>query len=135
MNWLFILGGGFLLYEYLSGAFSGMAASTAPAAATTSAAASPASPVTPSTKTLVAQSAAAAGYPSGALLDWDQWNYFYQKVRGVNGPDFSNVWPNRPRSYQMSIDEWWTGAQSLGLTGGVGSNYMIVPGYGPKRIG
>lgn len=145
MNWLLIFGGGFLLYEYLTGGFSSTPAAATSTTATptgtsTTTAANSAGAANSPTLTLVANAAAAAGYPAGSLLDYDQWNYYYTKVRGVPGPDMTNVWPNRPRAYAMTVQEWWAGAQSLGLsglrgnTGGMG-NYVRVKGYGaPRRM-
>lgn len=143
MNWVLLLGGAFLVYEYLNGAFTAPSTpavtttATSTGTSTTTAAPTPGATVS-ATLTLVANAAATAGYPAGSLLNWDQWNYFYQQVRGVPGPDMSNVWPNRPRGYQMTIQEWWAGAQSLGLSGlrpnlgGMG-NYQRVRGFGRAR--
>jgi len=103
---LILAGGGLAVWYFMRGR-------QAAATETTPAAAPPPSP----TKDLVEAAAMQAGFPKGSLLNCDQWNYFYQQVRGIPGPDPLDVWPNRERSYQMTIEEWWTGVSAKGLSG------------------
>lgn len=55
----------------------------------------------------------------GPMLNWDQWNFVYKEVRGVDGPSFESV-PDvysRGRDYQMTLDEYLSHAKPLGLSG------------------
>lgn len=132
MNWILLAVGGFVLYEYLTH-------SSVPASSTTST--DPSASTTPSggtaaagstTKTLVAAKAAQAGYGPGSLLNWDQWNYFFTQARGVPGPSYpADFYNGRDSQYKMTIDEWWAGYSSLGLSG-LG-NYAIAPGFANQR--
>lgn len=68
------------------------------------------------TKNLVLK-AAAGQLADDQLLSGDQWNYFYEKVRGTSGPDPTELWPDRDRAFRMSVDEWWSSVSAKGFTG------------------
>lgn len=67
-------------------------------------------------QTLVSNAAARAGYPAGSLLSFDEWNYFYQQVRGAYGPAWEDANPTKPREYKMSLAEWWAMVSPLGVS-------------------
>lgn len=121
--------GGWMLYQKFFGA-SSVAAAAPPAAATPSSTSLVGSAsTTPAPQAVaIAQSSttrdmllAAARKSFGATWDGlanaDEWNYFYQQTRGINGPDPTQVWPNRDRGFRMSIDEYWTSVSGAGFTG------------------
>lgn len=66
---------------------------------------------------------------TGGLLNGDQWSYYYTQVRGVPGPDTTEVWKDRDRSYKMTIDEY---LGATGLKGGIGMG-TIVPFKYPEN--
>lgn len=60
---------------------------------------------------------AAAGKPRASdLLSFDQWNYFYQKVRGVAGPAVEDAFPGMDRAYLMNYEEWQRGVAPFGIS-------------------
>jgi len=110
-----ILVGAYLIWQYLS-----RRATAQPKAEGEAKAPPPTQPTAAAaltTPSLVATAAAEAGYPVGALLNADEWNYFYTQVRGTPGADPLEVWPERDRTYKMTVSEWWTGVSAHGLTG------------------
>jgi hypothetical protein len=46
-----------------------------------------------------------------------QWNYYYQRARGVNGPDPNTLFPGANPSKLYSIQEWWTAMNGAGFSG------------------
>ena len=50
-------------------------------------------------------------------LNADEWNWHYERLRGVPGPDPLAVWPNRDRSYRMTAQEWFDGVRNHGVSG------------------
>lgn len=112
MKIVLLLVGAYLVWLYLS-----RRASTQPQPAAQPQAAGTAPPVPSATPALVAAAAAQAGYAAGSVLTADQWNYFHTQVRGTPAPDPLEVWPDRDRSYKMTVTEWWTGMSTKGLGG------------------
>lgn len=58
------------------------------------------------------------------MITYDGWNYYYQKVRGVYGPDWELAIeqltandPRRNRDFRMSIDDFFAMTNPLGLAG------------------
>ncbi len=66
-------------------------------------------------KALMAAEAARLGVPvpTGA----DDWNFVYQQVRGVAGPDVLAMWPGRDRGFKMTLDEYLDTAMQHGVAG------------------
>lgn len=58
---------------------------------------------------------AAAGVPDSQLLTFDQWNYYFRTVRGVDGPAPEDAMPGQDRNRLLSIDEWLKLATPLGV--------------------
>jgi hypothetical protein len=108
---LLILGGGGLAVWYF------MRGQTAaqPTAAQPEQPAAPA-PST-ATKDLIRTASTKAGYAADGRLNYDQWNYFYRQVRGVDGPDPETVFPGQDRTFLLTLDEYWAGASQHGLSG------------------
>jgi hypothetical protein len=48
-----------------------------------------------------------------------EWNYYYQLVRGIPGPDPTVVLPNNANADTelISLNEWWTGMTGAGFSG------------------
>jgi len=107
-----LLVGAYLVWLYLSRR--GVTAPPQPATTEGPTAATVPASATPD---LVAAAAARAGYPAGATFTADQWNWFYRQARGTDAPDPLEVWPNRDRSYRMTLAEWWSGMSGAGLAG------------------
>lgn len=68
----------------------------------------------------------------GGLLNADQWNYFYNKVRGVGGPDPTLTFPGQDRSFMLNIDEYWAGVSKAGM-GRYGMGRYLRTGYGRRN--
>jgi hypothetical protein len=54
------------------------------------------------------------------LLNFDQWNYYYNAVRGTSGPDWGAIYPSADpteRARRLSVDEWLTVAAQHGVSG------------------
>jgi hypothetical protein len=69
------------------------------------------------TRDRVLAAATADGFSFGTV---DQWDYFYNKVRGsMAAPDPISAWgmTDAQRMTNMTFDEWWNLAQSKGLSG------------------
>jgi hypothetical protein len=93
-----------------------------PSAGEDGAGAEPSGPTTPNTNPVpnnapaqqtqslaeaVKQKAVASGYRDN-LATFDEWNYFYQLLRGVPGPAIEDAFPaGLDRSYRMTVDEWF----------------------------
>lgn len=87
--------------------------------------ASPTVPTTPSSVNLRSQMLAIheqVGDPD--LLNYDGWNYYYNQVRGVYGPDWELATeglgendPRHNRKFRMSIDDFFAMTNPLGLAG------------------
>jgi hypothetical protein len=109
-----LLVGGYLLLDWFQKRQQAQPAGTA-------AAPPAAAPPALDTKTLVYQMAAAANPDlRPVLLNADQWNYYYQLVRGVPGPAWETVFPGAPaeqRGRRMTVEEWWAAASPYGLSG------------------
>ena len=67
----------------------------------------------PTTRDRVANAARLAGNPD--LLSFDQWNYYFEQVRGIPGPPIEAVFPNLNRATRMSVDDWWNAIAARGL--------------------
>jgi hypothetical protein len=67
----------------------------------------------PTTLTVKEQLRAAA---PEALQTYDQWNYYYNRIRGSYGPVWDDV-ATKPRDYRYSLDEWWALVSPHGLSG------------------
>lgn len=46
---------------------------------------------------------------------YDEWNWLYRDVRGVDGPDFGMVMGGADRGLRMSMDEYWAYVVASGL--------------------
>lgn len=53
----------------------------------------------------------------GETTGGDGWNYVYQQVRGVPGPDVLVMWPGRDRAFNMTLDEYLDVAMQNGVAG------------------
>lgn len=70
-------------------------------------ASTPSIPVTTATTlSLMQEKAIQLGF--GPLGSFDDWNWYYQLVRGVAGPDPAPILAaaGKPREYQMTLGEW-----------------------------
>jgi len=66
---------------------------------------------------------------NNGLMNFDQWNYYYQQVRGVAGPAFEDINSGHDRSYLMSINEWYANVQNApGGLAGLGLGYVSSEG-------
>jgi hypothetical protein len=72
-------------------------------------------PAPPPTEALVLQSMKDAN--STGLQTFDTYNFFYNKVRGVPGPDPSAFLPAGQRTKLLSADEWWGYMTKAGFSG------------------
>jgi hypothetical protein len=127
LKWAAIAAGAYWLYE--SGLLSSFG--LAPAATSTgSTAAPPPNPAgapptntatTTPTKSLVLAAAQSATGLAAPLLTFDQWNAYYQRVRGIAGPDPGIYLTGASRTENLSIDEWWGDMQQSGFSGFVRS--------------
>lgn len=101
-----LLAGGYLLLRYLTDRAE---ASRTPAETYTE----PAIVRAPDVRGMVLEKARASGaLPQDGLLTFDQWNYFYQIVRGEPGPAIEDAMPGAPRERRITIDEWWAAVSS-----------------------
>jgi len=75
----------------------------------------PAMPVLVDVKAHVREEARRRGFP--ALMTFDEWNWVYQQVRGVPGPDFDAIFPGGNRARRLSVDEWYEAVRIVGLAG------------------
>jgi len=127
LKYLALAAGGYLLYQKVTGSASpwpqGTSApagsqegnSSSPPATTPPPAANPAPRPSPALD-IAALIRAASGKPGAAdRLTFDQWNWFYQEIRGVPGPPIDDVFPGLERSYLMTLDEWKTGVAKFGV--------------------
>jgi hypothetical protein len=107
---------GYALYEWLYGSASTAVPLVTSAAA--SAVTAPAPVLSATTRSLMTAWANANGY-SGKLLTAWQWGYIYTQVRGSVAPDPHIAFPGysatNPRL--MSLDEWFAGVGSHGVSG------------------
>jgi hypothetical protein len=71
----------------------------------------------PDTKRLVLEAAQKAGNGDNPMLTFDQWNYYYEQVRGAHGPAIEDAMPGVDRNFRMTVDEWWAAVQKVGLRG------------------
>jgi hypothetical protein len=124
-----LLGGGYLLYEtgLLSSLTGGLipapaatpTTTTPPAGTVSTGGGQPVNNATPppaaATEALVMQAATAAKDP--ALQTFDSWNFRYNQVRGVAGPDPSTYLTPATRNENLTIDEWWAFMQKGGFSG------------------
>lgn len=67
------------------------------------------------TRNLVLAAATAAG--NTGLQTFDVWNYYYAQVRGIPGPAIEDALPGTLRDYKMTVDQWWAGVSSVGVSG------------------
>jgi hypothetical protein len=105
---LLIFGGGGLAVWYFMRGREGAATTTSTAVT---------APPPSATKDLIRAASVKGGYPSDALLNHDQWNWFYRQVRGADGPAWENVFADRDRGYLFTLDEWWAVVSQHGLSG------------------
>jgi hypothetical protein len=107
LKWILLLGGGgLLLYRVAPGILD--LGPDEPAADDSGANAA-------DVKGLVAAEAKRRGFP--ALMSGDQWNWVYHEIRGLEAPDPTVIWPDRDRSFKMTVDEWFSGMSPAGLSG------------------
>lgn len=69
----------------------------------------------PDLLTLVSDKATRSGY--GPLLTFYEWNFFYQQIRGVAGPDFEAAFPGGNPDRKITVEEWYNAALASGLSG------------------
>jgi len=82
----------------------------------------------PDTKALV------AAYMGGGsqLLSFDQWNYGYKAVRGIDGPPPDRYLSAADRFKLMTINEWWGYMQQGDFSGlGILARNRSIGGYVP----
>lgn len=74
------------------------------------------------TKGELVRRARQAGYTEAPLLlAYDQWNYFYQAIRGTSAGAWEDVVTGgADRSYRMTVDEFMTYLTARGLAGLIG---------------
>lgn len=65
------------------------------------------------------------------LLNFDQWNWVYSQIRGIDGPAPEDVGFDKPREYKMTIDEWFGWASKSGLSGIESRIASVVRSGGP----
>lgn len=58
--------------------------------------------------------------PADGLFPYDNWNWIYKAVRGVDGPTWeqlqqSSFLGQKDRTYRMTFDEYWAAIQQGGL--------------------
>ena len=83
------------------------------------------------TKSLVQAAATKDGFTMGNVWQWD---YYYNKVRGVDA-DLASKIPEDQRAKNLTFDEWWTVAAANGLSGIVPTRGVgYVRAYGPLAI-
>jgi hypothetical protein len=99
---------------------------------TTTTGASTTTSVVSGTLQLVANAAIAAGVnPNTQLFTFDQWNYYYQAVRGIPGPDPKSVVGYTPGE-NISITEWWSYMSGSGFSGLGAIGHGINPYANPQ---
>ena len=69
-------------------------------------------PERPNTRTLMLAKAGDSG-----PLNYDDWNWYYREVKGIEPPDVLLYTDSEHRSNPVSIDTWWAGASQFGVTG------------------
>jgi hypothetical protein len=102
---------GYLLYQYGLPDFASPAAPPVNPAVPEPA---PAVVATAPTRALVLKSAAVT---PDHLYNTDEWNHFYNQVRGIPGPAPEDLFPSQPRERRVTIDEWWAAMQGKGFSG------------------
>lgn len=103
MGLILLLIGGYLLYKsgYLTSSSSGSGESSDSGSSDNQASGST---VDPNTKNLMKRAAEGNAYyiQQGGLLDWHQWNYIFQQVRGISAPEPAGINPQ----LRLTLDEW-----------------------------
>jgi hypothetical protein len=74
-------------------------------------------PTPPPTQSLVLAAMAAATPPASGLQTFDTYNFYYNKVRGLPGPDPTPILPPDQRTKLLSADEWWGYMTKAGFNG------------------
>jgi hypothetical protein len=59
----------------------------------------------------------ASGVDPTSYQTFDTWNFYYQKTRGIAGPDPGTFLTSSTRSELMSLDQWWGYMTSAGFSG------------------
>lgn len=127
IGWLIAAIGGYWLLEqmnYVPCLFGCTAATPSTGTATTPQAANPNNATTAATTSSATPSAIQAAMVANhddftkMHTAW-QWNYYYQNVRGIPGPDPNVLFPNNPyaTSQEFTFDEWWSAMQGQGFSG------------------
>lgn len=151
INWVVTFGGLYVLYQsgLLSQISGGLIPTPAPSTGgggttgggsssggtVSSGGGTPVNPNTPppgtlDTKTLVGQAAGGANQ----LFTFDQWNWFYERVRGIPGPDPSIYLSAQNRNKTLTLSEWWAFMQAAGLNGlGIVARVPGMSSYVPMR--
>ena len=138
-----IVGGGYLVSKYVFG-FDPLASLVAAPVTTTG----PGTPVntgggtstTPqannptlaNTVSLVAAAMKKAGNDPTQMYTFDTWNYWYQQVRGIPGPDPNQYLSAANRSENISISEWQGYMQQGGFNGLGLLAHRINPYWNPQ---
>lgn len=75
-------------------------------------------PVTIDIKNMISAAMMADGMnPNTHMFSVDVWNWYYNKVRGVNGPSPEDLFSNRDRNTNYTLDEYWNAMASRGFSG------------------
>lgn len=78
------------------------------------------------TRTQVLNAIRASGLDMTVNHTVDEYNWFYQKVRGRPGP--GSLFPSDPTGSLYTYDEWWNAMVGAGFSGlGVVANQVIQP--------
>jgi len=126
LNVALIAGGGYFVLKYLGidllsglehsmGIIPGTSSTATPGVTTTPQASGP---VTADIKSLIAAEVSkddAAGPHN--LYSVDVWNYYYKKVRGIDGPSPEDLFPGHDRNTHYSLDEYWGAMAGKGFSG------------------
>jgi hypothetical protein len=75
------------------------------------------SPTAANTLNQVIAAFKASGGDPTSMQTFDTWNYFYQQVRGIAGPDPGQYLSSADRQEKMSVQEWWSFMIGAGFSG------------------
>lgn len=117
--------GGYFLLKYMGVDLFG--STPAPTTTTTTSTTNGTSSVAQTTKQLIANALVADNQNPNAYHSVDYWNFYYNRVRGVNGPAPEDLFPGADRNKNYSLDEWWAAMAGDGFSG-LG---VIVPRVNP----
>lgn len=139
IKWGLILGGGYLALRYFGiDPLASLGNSTVSSAPTSSNAGAGTTSTTADTTTAantlnaVQALMAKSGQDPNSYYTVDVFNYYYNAIRGVPGPDQATLFPGDTPNKQYAISEWWNAMQGKGFSGlGIIANRMN-PYWNPK---